>query len=197
MTATTRAKTNYLVTVLGGLFSLLAGMLITLRNLFRRPVTEQYPKSKPALSKNFRSAIALVRFEETQTHDCVACMQCVQICPSFCIAIEGDKPEGLKRKRATEFHVDYALCSVCGLCIDVCPTNTLKYSRVYDQVAYRRDAFVYDLLTEFRDAEVAYLEKARQEAAAKEAAKQAAAAARANKDTAPAAANASKELEND
>ena len=145
--------------------SLLLGLGVTLKNLFRRPVTETYPHQKPELSAAFRSAIALVNFPASGSHDCVACMQCVNICPSFCIKVEGEKPEGLKRKRATLFEVDYALCSLCGLCIDVCPTNTLTYSKIYDDVGYRRDQFVYDLLLPFRAGEAAWREQARLAAA--------------------------------
>ena len=162
---------RFLSTLIAGFWSLLVGMGITLRHLFRRPVTLTYPHERPKLSANFRSAIALVRFEESKTHDCVACMQCVNICPSFCITIEGDRPEGLKRKRATTFLVDYSLCSVCGLCIDVCPTDTLKYSKIYDEVATKRDAFVYDLLSEFRDDEAAFLARSREAEKAAQAAK--------------------------
>lgn len=157
---------RYFRSIFVGLYSLLSGMGITLKNMVRPAVTLQYPHEKPQLSPTFRSAIALVRFDDKGTHDCVACMQCVNICPSFCITVEGDKPEGLKRKRATRFDVDYALCSVCGLCLDVCPTDTLKYSQIYDVVGYRRDDFVYDLLADFREGEQAYLDKVRAEAQA-------------------------------
>jgi len=152
---------SVLVRLLRGVWSLTLGLGVTLKNLFRRPVTQTYPHQKPELSAAFRSAIALVDFPASGSHDCVACMQCVNICPSFCIKVEGDKPEGLKRKRATVFEVDYALCSLCGLCIDVCPTSTLKYSKTYDDVGYRRDQFVYDLLTPFRAGEAAWRERAR------------------------------------
>jgi NADH-quinone oxidoreductase chain I len=157
---------RYLHSIFAGLVSLLLGMGVTLKNLVRRPVTLQYPHEKPQLPPAFRSAIALVRFDDKGTHDCVACLQCVNICPSFCITVEGDKPEGLKRKRATRFDMDYSLCSLCGLCIDVCPTDTLEYSQIYDVVGYRRDDFVYDLLVDFREGEQAYLEKVRAEAEA-------------------------------
>lgn len=157
---------KYLWAIISGFISLLKGLGVTLRNLFRRPVTELYPHQKPEMVPAFRSAIALVKFPESGTHDCVACMQCVNICPSFCITVEGEKPEGLKRKRATRFEVDFALCSVCGLCIDVCPTDTLMYSKIYDATGYRRDAFVFDLLEPYRAGEAEYLEHARQESAA-------------------------------
>ena len=166
---------NYLRRIIVGLASLIAGMWVTLKNMFRRPVTEQYPREKPEMSDAFRSAIALVRFDKTGTHDCVACMQCVNICPSFCITIEGEKHPGMKRKRATLFEVDYSLCSVCGLCIDVCPTDTLTYSKIYDAAGYRRDEFVYDLLEPYRAGEQAYLQQVREQAEAEAAAKAAAA----------------------
>lgn len=178
---------SYVRQVGSGFLSLLSGMWVTLKNAGRRPVTQQYPHERPQLSGAYRSAIALVRFEDKGTHDCVACMQCVNICPSYCISIEGEKPDGLKRKRATSFEVDYALCSVCGLCIDVCPTDTLKYSKLYDEVGYRRDAFVYDLLQDFRADEAAYLERARQEAASEAAAKKAKLATKAARPTKTAA----------
>lgn len=150
--------------VIVGFLSLLTGMWVTFRRIFKRPVTLIYPHKKPDLSPAFRSAIALVRFDETGSHDCVACLQCQVICPSYCITIEGDKPEGLKKKRATKFDVDYALCSLCGLCLDVCPTVTLEYSKVYDVADYRPDAFVYDLLEPYRAGEDQFLAAARKQA---------------------------------
>jgi NADH-quinone oxidoreductase subunit I len=168
---------------MAGFFSLLTGMTVTLRTMFQtlvgKPVTLQYPHEKPVLSPNYRSAIKLIRFEETQSHDCVACLQCEKICPSFCIKIDGGKIEGIKKKRATTFTMDFALCSLCGLCLDVCPTTTLEYSRLYDDASYSRD-WNFDLLEEFRDFEPTFVEQqlAREEAeAAAKAAKKAAAAA--------------------
>ena len=182
-----------------GLFSLLTGMSVTLKTMFRtlagNAVTLQYPHEKPELSPNYRSAIKLIRFEETNSHDCVACLQCEKICPSFCIKIEGGKIEGIKKKRATKFTMDFALCSLCGLCLDVCPTTTLEYSRLYDDASYSRD-WNFDLLEEFTDFEPTFIaqqtEREAAEAAAKAAKKKAAAAAKA---AAKAAAEAAAEAE--
>ena len=172
---------SYLGTIAGGFKSLLTGLGITARESRRAAVTLRYPHEKPELSKAYRSAIKLVRFEESETHDCVACMQCVHICPSFCITIEGEKLEGIKRKRATRVEMDFALCSMCGLCIDVCPTDTLEYSRIYDEAGEQRN-WKFDLLDEFLDREAQYLveqrEKEAKEAAEKEAKRAAAAAAK-------------------
>lgn len=144
-----------------GLVSLITGMGVTIRHMFRKPVTLQYPHTKPVLSGAYRSAIKLIRFEETDSHDCVACLQCEKICPSFCITIEGEKVDGLKKKRATKFDMDFALCSLCGLCLDVCPTTTLEYSRDYDVAGYTRDGFVHDLLDPYRAGEDVFREQQR------------------------------------
>jgi NADH-quinone oxidoreductase chain I len=160
-----------------GLRSLLAGMRVTFGSFVKKPVTLRYPHEKLEMSKAFRSAIELVRFPETSTHDCVACLQCAKICPSFCIVVDGEKPDGLRKKRATLFTVDFNLCSLCGLCLDACPTNTLQYSKRYELAGYDPRAFVFDLLEDFRDFEPQYLEQARAELE-REAAEKAAAAAR-------------------
>jgi len=163
---------GYMMKILRGLVSLLSGMSITIKAMFSKPVTQQYPHVEPELSKAYRSAIKLIRFDESETHDCIACLQCEKICPSFCIKIDGYKPEGIKRKRATVFDMDFALCSLCGLCIDVCPTDTLEYSALYDLTGYKRDMFNFDLLDAFREGEEEYLGRARAEQAAKDAEKE-------------------------
>jgi NADH-quinone oxidoreductase subunit I len=93
----------------------------------------------------------------------------------------------MRKRRATLFEVEFALCSECGLCLDVCPTDTLGYSREYDQAGYKRDDFLYDLLDEWRDSEEDVREKLVAEEAVKAAAKKAAAAKAAAKKAAEAA----------
>lgn len=156
---------GYLTKLGAGAKSLLTGMGITAnefyQTLFRRKsVTLKYPHETPKLSPAYRSAIKLIRFKETGSHDCVACKACERICPSYCIKIDGGKVEGIKKKRASVFEMDFSLCSLCGLCIDSCPTDTLEYSRSYDEAGYNRD-WTVDLLQEFRDKEAAFVEEQR------------------------------------
>lgn len=158
--------------VLDGARSLLTGMGVTAREGSTKPVTQRYPHARPEMSEAYRSCIKLVRFPETGSHDCVACMQCVNICPSFCIAIDGEKIEGIKKQRAVRFEVDFALCSLCGLCVDVCPTVTLEYSKRFDDAGYTRH-WVSDLLEPYRDGEAEFIEAQRAREAAAAAAKKA------------------------
>jgi len=149
-----------------GFYSLLSGMWVTLKHFgrttaLRKKVTEQYPHEKPELPKAYRGAIHFLRFAETNSHDCVGCKACERICPSACISVDGNKVEGIKKKRATHFEMDFALCSLCGLCIDVCPTSTLEYSRLYDEAGFTRD-WQHDLLKDYRLSEAAFVAEQRQ-----------------------------------
>jgi NADH-quinone oxidoreductase subunit I len=163
---------SYFASIYGGFRSLLTGLGITGRQIAGKSVTLRYPHVEPELSESFRSVIQLVRFEESGSHDCVACMQCVKICPSVCITIEGGKIEGIKGKRATRVEIDFALCSLCGLCLDTCPTDTLEWANLYDEAGKERE-WVYDLLEPHRASEEQYLAE-RREIEAREAAEKAA-----------------------
>ena len=68
--------------------------------------------SEKVVAKAYRSAIQLIRFPDTGSHDCVGCKACERICPSACISVDGEKVEGIKKKRATHFEMDFALCSL-------------------------------------------------------------------------------------
>ena len=141
---------NLLRRVLVGLRSLLVGLGITGRHMVRPVVTLQYPHELPDVTR-WGGPIELVTFPETGTHDCIACNACARICPSDCFEIEGARPEGARKMRATKFLLDFSTCSLCGLCIDVCPTDTLKYSAHFDDAAYHRDQTMNDLLAPFGD----------------------------------------------
>jgi len=131
-----------------GVWSLAVGLGVTGRHMLRRRVTIYYPHERPDTSK-WGGPIELVTFPETLTHDCIACNACVRICPSECITVEGERPEGSKKMRATRFVLDFSMCSLCGLCVEVCPTDTLRYSTRYDEATYTRAATYNDLLVPF------------------------------------------------
>lgn len=114
---------------------LLKGLQITLRHLFSRTVTVQYPAERPALPPRTRGVIAL------KEENCTVCMLCARECPDWCIYIEGHKEErqpAQPGKRAKKYNVldrfaiDYALCMFCGICVDVCPYDALFWSPEFE-----------------------------------------------------------------
>ncbi len=125
-----------------GGWSLVTGMAVTLREFFRPVVTVQYPRQKIDITPNYRGHTILVRDAETGKHRCISCMMCQRECPSDCIRLTGEKREGVKGLVLTSYKLDFTKCSLCGTCVEVCPTAALEYRHV----GFTREEFHYDLL---------------------------------------------------
>ena len=110
------------------------GLLVTMRTMMKRSVTDQYPDVKPELPPRSRGVIALLE------ENCTSCMLCARECPDWCIYIDSHKetipapPGGRERQRNVldRFAIDFSLCMYCGICIDVCPFDALFWSPEFE-----------------------------------------------------------------
>jgi len=117
---------------------LIKGLLVTLRHLFSRSITQQYPHEKPDLPPRTRGVIAL------KQENCTVCWKCSRECPDWCIYIDSHKethePAGGGRARSAKvldrFAIDYALCMYCGICVEVCPFDALFWSPEFEYATY-------------------------------------------------------------
>lgn len=132
--------------VIRGFNSLLIGMGVTIRQFFKPSVTVHYPHESLKMPARYRGHIELVRDPATGLSLCIACKSCEKACPSGCIAVEGVKRDGEKRKSPTDFKVDFTKCSLCGSCVEVCPTEALRFSHNYNLAGTSREAYYLDLL---------------------------------------------------
>ncbi|WP_078058226.1 4Fe-4S binding protein [Desulfurobacterium indicum] len=147
-----------------GIKSLFVGMKITGEYLVKPKITVNYPwetVGKEGL-EGFRMVIKLVPVPPNgNKHKCVACGMCARSCPSNCIKLdvkqtveEVELPDGKKKKKVNRklqgFYVDFSLCSLCGLCVESCPTKTLQFSNYPYIVGTSRDDFVYNILEDFK-----------------------------------------------
>ncbi|OGP71727.1 MAG: NADH-quinone oxidoreductase subunit I [Deltaproteobacteria bacterium RBG_13_60_28] len=137
---------TYFKEILEGFWSLLAGMAVTIRYFTKPIVTVQYPREKIEMSPRYRGYPQLIIDPETKTHLCIACEMCSRICPSQLITVEGAKFPGEKQKRGTKYVHEHYYCSLCGLCVEVCPTTALEYSAEYRLAGYHREDAVIDHL---------------------------------------------------
>ena len=96
--------------VLVGSWSLITGMAVTIRRYGRRNVTTQYPRQRIEMSLSYRGHIEFKRFEDTGSHDCVACGTCVRFCPTNVIKVQGEKAQAHSKKRATLYFIDFSHC---------------------------------------------------------------------------------------
>ena len=117
-------RNSWLANVLNGLCGLAASYGMTLRHLFRRPLTESYPEEKRRLPERTRARIVLTR-DPDGGERCVACYLCSGVCPVSCISMESTEAED-GRRYARWFRINFARCIYCGLCEEACPTLAIQ-----------------------------------------------------------------------
>jgi NADH-quinone oxidoreductase subunit I len=128
-----------------GLFQ---GMAVTAKNFVgsyfdggrkERLATYQYPEEKMPLPQNSRTFPFLVFDGQAEAMRCTACKICEVECPPQCIYIVMDKDEkGKPRQRPKVFDIDISVCMQCGICVEVCPFESIKMDCDYEQSKYDR-----------------------------------------------------------
>jgi NADH-quinone oxidoreductase subunit I len=115
---------------------------VTLRNMFRKPVTIEYPEEKRVLPARFRGRIILTR-DPDGGERCVACYLCSAACPVDCISMQSaEAADG--RRYASWFRINFARCIYCGFCAEACPTYAIQMTTEYEFSKYDFMDFVYE-----------------------------------------------------
>ena len=73
--------------------AIIGGFKVTLRHLFKKKVTMQYPEEKWVVPEGYRGAPYLVKDQEGNTK-CVSCQLCEFVCPPKAIKITPPGPAG-------------------------------------------------------------------------------------------------------
>jgi NADH-quinone oxidoreductase subunit I len=123
---------NRIRSILRTLFltELLIGLSVTLRNLFRRKITLNYPEEKTPQSPRFRGLHALRRYPNGEER-CIACKLCEAVCPALAITIESDVGADGTR-RTTRYDIDLFKCIYCGFCEEACPVDAIVETRIHE-----------------------------------------------------------------
>jgi NADH-quinone oxidoreductase subunit I len=109
---------------------LIQGMRVTLRNMFGKKITVQYPEEKTPQSPRFRGLHALRRYPNGQER-CIACKLCEAVCPALAITIESDVGADGTR-RTTRYDIDLFKCIYCGFCEEACPVDAIVETRIHE-----------------------------------------------------------------
>ena len=112
------------------LLELLKGMSVTMRHLFKRKFTVQYPEEKAPQSPRFRGLHALRRYPNGEER-CIACKLCEAVCPALAITIESE-PRDDGSRRTTRYDIDLFKCIYCGFCEEACPVDSIVETRIYE-----------------------------------------------------------------
>ncbi|MBI2936052.1 MAG: NADH-quinone oxidoreductase subunit I [Chloroflexi bacterium] len=111
---------------------LLQGLVVTLRNLGRKPFTVQYPEERLPQHPRFRGQ-EFTWYEER----CTGCASCAKFCPLGIIKIvtaPGDHQTQEGEKYSVEtFDIELGRCMFCGLCVEACPYDALHMGSSFER----------------------------------------------------------------
>ena len=118
-----------------------AGMMVTLKYLFARKITVQYPEQKTPLSPRFRGLHALRRYANGEER-CIACKLCEAVCPALAITIESEeRADGTRR--TTRYDIDLTKCIFCGFCEESCPVDSIVETSIFEYHGEQRGDLNY------------------------------------------------------
>ncbi len=97
-------------------------------NLFSRPYTTKYPRSKADLPEGNRGRV------EWDMDACIFCMLCQKNCPTLAISTDKTaKTQSVTRNR----------CIACSRCVEVCPVKCIRMMPTYSEPVAVPEVHVY------------------------------------------------------
>jgi NADH-quinone oxidoreductase subunit I len=124
------------------LISALRSLWYVFLNVFRRPITIQYPEEKVRLAPRWRGRIILARDPDGEER-CVACHLCSAACPVDCIALQATEDEH-GRRYPEFFRINMSRCILCGFCEEACPTYAIQLTPDFEMSELERQEMVYE-----------------------------------------------------
>lgn len=133
---------EYFKGLFNGIGSLLTGMSVTIKELFAKKLTEQYPENRATLvlPDRFKGELTMPH-DENNEHACTSCGICQMNCPNGTIKITSEMietPEGKKKKILKEYYYDLGQCTFCNLCVITCPSDAIKFTTTFENAVFTR-----------------------------------------------------------
>ncbi len=113
------------------------GLRVTIKHMFRHPVTTQYPEQRLNVSRRTRGNELI-----WDNKKCTGCATCAKTCPQGAIWIVTSVNPVENKYIVEKFEVDTGYCISCGLCVEACPYEALYMGYAYERAKYRREDVV-------------------------------------------------------
>ena len=125
----------------------LKGFAVTFRQIFRKPITQQYPEYKRPVYPRFRGRHRLWK-HENGLEKCVGCSLCAAACPADCIRVVAEENTAEDRVSAGEryariYEINMSRCIFCGYCELACPFDAITLGNEFEIAEYSRDDLIY------------------------------------------------------
>lgn len=134
------------------------GLGITLKHLFKKPSTVEYPLKKLEYSDRYRAIHGLRRYADGLER-CVCCGLCAVACPADAIYMEAAENTETDRRShgeryANVYKIHMYRCIFCGFCEEACPEDAIYLTKDTQGVVTDRDQMVWDKEKLLKHAEI-------------------------------------------
>lgn len=129
---------RYVFAIVGGFFSLLGGMWVTIKEFFQADVTLQYPDERYRMHERFRGRVDMPLDPVSGAHKCTLCMMCVRVCPNASLEIVQGKGADGKARVLDKYIYKLSTCTLCELCVEACNFDAIKMAHDYELATYDR-----------------------------------------------------------
>jgi NADH-quinone oxidoreductase subunit I len=123
------------------------GFGVTFRQIFKKPITQQYPEYKRPVYPRFRGRHRL-HLHENGLEKCVGCSLCAAACPADCIRVvpaenTPDNRVSAGERYARIYEINMSRCIFCGYCELACPFDAITLGNEFEISEYNRDDQIY------------------------------------------------------